>query len=58
MSGAPSEKRRHAVAKRCAKLKRDGLTHSQIAEATGVDRDVLHSRIQLGERLLSLERQS
>lgn len=55
MSGGGAEKRGHAVAKRCAKLKREGLTHSQISEVTGVKRELLHTRIQLGERLLSID---
>lgn len=32
-----------------------GYTLGEISEATGIDRAKLHSRILLGERLLSLE---
>lgn len=55
MSGAGAEKRYHATAKRCAKLRRAGLTLTQVSENTGVPRAVVASRIELGERLLSLE---
>jgi len=58
MSGKKSTKRSHAVAKRCARLRAEGLTLSAIADLTGIDRERIPSRIQLGERLLSLETQS
>lgn len=54
MSGGASAKRAHAVAKRAAKLRRDGLSLGQIAEATGIDRDKVAARIELGERLLQV----
>ncbi|MCY1355537.1 hypothetical protein D9M68_158930 [compost metagenome] len=49
--------RRHAVAKRSARLRREGFTLTQIADATGAQREQVHTNIQLGERLLSLEKQ-
>lgn len=53
MSGA--EKRSRELAKRAAKLRRQGLTLSQVAEHVGVSKDVVAARIKLGERLLSME---
>ncbi|MNF93648.1 hypothetical protein D3C85_1525540 [compost metagenome] len=47
--------RRHAVAKRSARLRREGFTLSQIAETTGTEREQVATNIQLGERLISLE---
>jgi hypothetical protein len=38
-----------------AKMRRDGHTWSQIAEATGIPRDKVAKRAELGERLLSIE---
>ena len=55
MSGKAAAKRRHAVAKRCARLRQQHLSLSEIAEATGIERDKVATNIQLGERLLSLE---
>ena len=54
MPGSGAEKRSHALAKRCAKLRRQGLSLGEIADATGVERDKVAARIQFGERLLSL----
>lgn len=50
-----SEKRNHALALRCYKLRKQGLSLSEISEITGVDRDKVYSRIILGERLESLK---
>lgn len=55
MSGKAAAKRRHAVAKRCARLRQQHLTLTEIAETTGVERGKVAGNIQLGERLLSLE---
>lgn len=55
MSGEGAMKRQQAAAKRCAKLRRDGRTLSEIASITGTDRARVAARITLGERLLSLE---
>ena len=54
MAGKKPTKRAHAVAMRCAKLRRDGMPLGAISEATGVDRSKVSARIELGERLLSL----
>ena len=54
MAGDKSAKRAHAVAIRAAKLRAEGYTLSEIAWATGIDRKQVVSRIQLGERLLSV----
>lgn len=54
MSGSGAEKRAHANAKRCAKLRRDGLTLKQIADQVGIEKEQVAARIKLGERLLSL----
>ncbi len=53
--GSGSEKRSHALAKRCARLRRDGLSLQAIADLVGIHKDQVPARIQLGERLLSLE---
>lgn len=55
MSGKASAKRAHAVAKRAARLRRDGLSLTQVAEVTEIPREQVKSRIELGERLLQLE---
>ncbi|MCE4056327.1 hypothetical protein Q7O56_20215 [Pseudomonas protegens] len=55
MSGEGAKKRQQAAAKRCARLRQQGLTLGQIADVTGVDREKVAARITLGERLLSLE---
>ena len=55
MPGKPAAKRYQSVAKRCARLRQQGLTLGEIAEATGIERDKVATRIQLGERLLSVE---
>lgn len=55
MSGKAATKRHHAVAKRCARLRQQGFSLGKIADATGIERDKVADRIQLGERLLSLE---
>ncbi|MGX4728026.1 hypothetical protein [Pseudomonas corrugata] len=55
MSGEGANKRQQALAKRCARLRRQGLSLGGIASITGIDRDKVAARITLGERLLSLE---
>ncbi|WP_177330216.1 hypothetical protein [Pseudomonas sp. PH1b] len=55
MSGEGAKKRQQAAAKRCARLRQQGLTLGQIAEITGVERERVATRITLGERLISLE---
>lgn len=50
-----SEKRSQALAIRCYKLREQGLSLSEVAEMTGVDREKVYSRIILGERLESLK---
>lgn len=57
MAGKGFQKRSHALAKRCAKLREAGLSLSKISEATGVPREKVAARITLGKRLLSLESQ-
>lgn len=51
MSGSGAQKRSHALAIRIAKLRAQGLSLGEIAEATGVDRDKIKARIELGQRL-------
>ena len=53
--GSGSEKRSHALAKRCARLRRDGMSLQEIAGTVGIHKDQVPARIKLGERLLSLE---
>lgn len=53
--GSGAEKRSHALAKRCARLRRDGLSLQEIAGTVGLPKDQVPARIKLGERLLSLE---
>jgi hypothetical protein len=53
--GSGAEKRSHALAKRCARLRRDGLSLQAIADLVGIHKDQVPARIKLGERLLSLE---
>lgn len=53
--GSGAEKRSHALAKRCARLRRDGLSLQEIAGTVGLPKDQVPTRIKLGERLLSLE---
>ena len=55
MSGSGYEKRRRADAIRAAKMAQHGSTHRQIADAINVDVKQVKSRIELGERLMSLE---
>lgn len=49
--GSGAHKRSHALAIRCAKLREQGLSLGEIAEVTGVDRDKIKARIELGQRL-------
>ena len=54
MPGGGAVKRSHALAIRCAKLRREGFTLTEISEITRVNRGSVAKRIQLGERLLSI----
>lgn len=53
--GSGSEKRSHALAKRCARLRKDGMSLRAIADLVGIRKDQVPARVELGERLLSLE---
>jgi hypothetical protein len=53
--GSGAEKRQRMSSMLAAKMRRDGHTWSQIAEATGIPRDKVAKRAELGERLLSIE---
>lgn len=55
MSGQGAEKRSHALAKRCARLRQEGMSLQAIADLVGIQKDQVPARIALGERLLSLE---
>ncbi|WP_178116148.1 hypothetical protein [Pseudomonas sp. LD120] len=54
MSGAGAHKRGQQLAIRCAKLRREGLSLSEVAQATGIKKEQANAKITLGERLLSL----
>lgn len=54
MSGIGAHKRGQHLAIRCAKLRREGLSLSEIAQAAGVSKEQVNAKITLGERLLSL----
>ncbi|WP_430444869.1 MAG: hypothetical protein ACQZ2J_27660 [Pseudomonas piscis] len=54
MSGAGAHKRGQQLAIRCAKLRREGLSLSEVAELTGIRKEQANAKIILGERLLSL----
>lgn len=55
MSGSGAQKRSHAIAIRCAKLRAQGMTLGEIAKATGIDRDKIKARIDLGQRLIGVQ---
>jgi hypothetical protein len=55
MSGHGAHLRGQNLAKRCAKLRREGLPLTEVVERAGVDRERVAAKIKLGERLLSLE---
>lgn len=55
MSGGAAAKRSRALAKRCARLRQEGMSLQSIAELVGIQKDQVPTRIKLGERLLSLE---
>lgn len=57
MPGSGAEKRAHAEAKRCARLRREGFTLGQVASIVGIEKGKAMERIKLGERLLSLDEQ-
>ena len=54
MSGLNANKRSQHLAIRCAKLREEGLTLSEIANLVGIEKDKVNTRIELGKRLLSL----
>jgi DNA-directed RNA polymerase specialized sigma24 family protein len=54
LSGSNALKRSQHLAIRCAKLRAEGLTLSEIAKLVGVEKDKVNTRIELGKRLLSL----
>lgn len=58
MPGKGAQKRSQALAIRCAKLRAEGLSLSDISEITGVPRDRVRDRITLGERLISMQTDS
>jgi antitoxin component HigA of HigAB toxin-antitoxin module len=49
------DKRHRVDAIRAAKMKREGYTNGQIAEAIGVKRELVRTRVLMGERLLTLD---
>lgn len=53
MSGSGAEKRSHALAIRCYKLRQEGYTLGEISEITGLSKEKVRNRIILGERLLT-----
>ena len=50
--GKPQEERKRADAKRAFKMKKDGSTSREIAEAIGCKPEQVKARVQLGERLI------
>ena len=54
MSGSGVDKRARALAVQIAKLRRQGMTNRQIAEIVGIDVKRVPSKVDIGERLLSL----
>ena len=54
MSGSGGLKRSQHLAIRCAKLREEGLTLSEIAKLVGIEKDKVNTRIELGRRLMSL----
>jgi hypothetical protein len=53
--GSGAEKRAQAVARHAARLRAEGLTMRQIADATGIKPELVTARVKLGERLLSIK---
>jgi hypothetical protein len=53
--GSGADKRQHMTAMRAARMRREGFTLTEIANATGIARDRVAKRIELGERLISLD---
>ena len=58
MSGSGVDKRARALAIQIAKLRRQGMTNRQIAEIVGIDVKRVPSKVDIGERLLSLVEES
>lgn len=54
MPGNGAEKRSHALAIRCYKLRQEGYSLSEIAAIVGINKDSVYNRILLGERLLTV----
>lgn len=58
MMGKPYDERKRAEAKRAYKLRFDGATTRQIAEAIGCKPEQVAARVKLGERLISAANQT
>ncbi len=54
MSGSGVDKRARALAVQIAKLRREGMTNRQIAETVGIDVKRIPSKVEIGDRILSL----
>lgn len=54
MSGSGALKRSQHLSIRCALLREEGLTLSEIAKIVGIEKDKINTRIELGKRLISL----
>lgn len=55
MPGSKAEIRSKALSIRCYNLRQEGYTLSEIAAIVDIPKESVYKRIQLGERLLSLE---
>lgn len=55
MPGSKAEIRSKALSIRCYNLRKEGYTLSEIAAIVDIPKESVYKRIQLGERLLSLE---
>lgn len=56
MPGSKVEIRSKALSIRCYNLRQEGFTLSEIADIVEIPKESVYKRIQLGERLLSLEK--
>jgi DNA-binding CsgD family transcriptional regulator len=52
MSGSGAQKRSQALAIRCARLRDEGYSLSEIAGIVGIDKEKVNTRIELGRRLM------
>lgn len=48
------DKRSRHLAIRCYKLKQEGLSLKEISDLVGIDKEKVKNRLELGERLLTL----